>query len=144
MEKWKISYGIREKRVNAEAGEVSGESVNAWMERLWELTKGSDPVDIWKMDGAGSFFKALPEKGLAEKMSQARDGKKSKTTLTIAFFGSAAEEKVSEPVVIWRSAKPRCLKKLINRKRPYDVHYYSIQKSWMTSEIVDSVLTKTN
>ena len=33
--------------------------------------------------------------------------------LTIAFFGSAAGEKVSEPIVIWRSAKPRCFKNLI-------------------------------
>ena len=39
LEKWKISYGISEKRVNGEAGEVSREIVNAWMERLWELKK---------------------------------------------------------------------------------------------------------
>ena len=38
-EKWKISYGIREKRVNGESGEVSGETSKAWMERLWELTE---------------------------------------------------------------------------------------------------------
>ena len=61
------------------------------------------------MDETGCFFKALPEKGLAEKMNQARGGKKSKTRLTIAFFRSAAGEKVSDPVFIWRSAKPRCL-----------------------------------
>ena len=59
--KWKISYGIREKRANGEAGEVSGETVNAWMERLWELTKDYDPVDIWNMDKTGCFFKAVPE-----------------------------------------------------------------------------------
>ena len=99
------------------------------MERLWELTKDYDPVGIWKMDEMGCFFKALPEKGLAEKMSQARGGKKSKTRLNIAFFGSALGEKVSEPVVIWRSVKPRCFKNLINPKHPYDVHYYSSQKS---------------
>ena len=39
LEKWKISYGIREKKVNGESGEVSGETAKAWMERLWELTK---------------------------------------------------------------------------------------------------------
>ena len=61
LEKWKISYGIREKRVNGEAGEVSGETVNAWMERLWELTKDYDPIDIWDMDETGCFFKAVPE-----------------------------------------------------------------------------------
>ena len=144
LEKWKISYGIREKRVNGEAGEVRGETVNAWMERLWELTKDYSPADIWNMDETGCFFKALPEKGLAEKKSQARGGKKSKTRLTIAFFVSAAGEKVIEPIVIWRSAKPSCFKKLPNPKRPYDVHYYSSPKAWMTSEIMESVLTKIN
>ena len=144
LEKWKISYGIRETRVNGEASEVSGETVNKWMERLWELTKDYDPIDIWNMDETGYFFKALPEKGLAEKKSQARGGKKSKTRLTIALFVSAAGEKVIEPIVIWRSTKPRCFKKLINPKRPYDVHYYSSQKSCMASEIMDSVLTKIN
>ena len=46
LDKWKISYGIREKRVNGEVGEVSGGTVNAWTERLWQLTKDYDPVDI--------------------------------------------------------------------------------------------------
>ena len=76
QEKWKISYGSGEKRVNGKAGEVSGETINAWMERLLELTKDYDPVDIWNMDETGCFFKALPEKGLAEKKSQTRGGKK--------------------------------------------------------------------
>ena len=96
------------------------------------------------MEEMGCFFKALPEKGLAEKMSQARGGKKSKRRLKIAFFGSAAGEKVTEPVVIWKSAKPRCFKNLINPKRPYDMHYYSSQKSCITREIMNFVLTKLN
>ena len=75
MEKWKISYGIREKRGNDEAGEISGETVHASMERLWELTKNYDPVDIRNMDATGWFFKAIPMKSLAEKKSEARDGK---------------------------------------------------------------------
>ena len=68
LEKWKISYGFREKRVNGEAGEISGETVNAWMERLWELTKDYDPVNISKMDKTGYFFKALPEKHFHRKV----------------------------------------------------------------------------
>ena len=58
------------------------------------------------MDGTGCFFKALPEKGLAVKKSQARGGKKSKTRLTIAFFVNAAGVKVIQPLVVWRSKKP--------------------------------------
>ena len=52
------------------------------------------------MDETDCFFKALPEKGLAEKKSQARGGKISKTRQAIAFFVSVALEKVIEPIVI--------------------------------------------
>ena len=114
------------------------------MERLWELTKDYDPVDIWNMEETGYFFKALPEKVLAENKSQALGGKKSKMRLTIAFFVSTAGDKVIEPIVIWRSAKPRSFKNLIIPKGTYDVHYDSSQKLWMTNEIMDSVLTKIN
>ena len=96
------------------------------------------------MEEMGYFFKALPEKGLAEKKSQALGGKKSKMRLAIAFFFSTAGDKVIEPIVIWRSAKPRSFKNLIIPKGTYDVHYDSSQKLWMTNEIMDSVLTKIN
>ena len=114
------------------------------MERLWELTKDYDPVDIWNMEETGYFFKALPEKGLAEKKSQALGDKKSKMRLAIAFLVSTVGDKVIEPIVIWGSAKPRCFKNLIKPEGTYDVHYYSSQKLWMASEIMDSVLTKIN
>ena len=52
------------------------------------------------MDDTGCLFRA-PEKGLIHKISQARDGKKAKTRLTIAFFVSSSGEKVIEPIVIW-------------------------------------------
>ena len=39
---------------------------------------------IWTKQAV--FFKAIPEKGLAEKKSRVRKGKKSKTRLIIAFF----------------------------------------------------------
>ena len=34
LEKWKISYGARERKVNGEAGEEAEHTVSAWMERL--------------------------------------------------------------------------------------------------------------
>ena len=55
--KRKISYGIREKGVNGEAGEVSGETVNAWTERLRELKKDYDLADIWNIDERAAFSK---------------------------------------------------------------------------------------
>ena len=43
----KISYGARERKVNGEAGGVAEYTVNAWMERLVELTRGYELADIW-------------------------------------------------------------------------------------------------
>ena len=112
LEKWKISNGVQETKVNGEAGEVVEYTVSAWMERLVELTRGYELADIWNMDETGCFFKALPEKGLAEKKSQARGGKKSKAKLIIAFFVNAAGEKAIERLVVWRSKKRVVLKTL--------------------------------
>ena len=75
------------------------------MERLVELTRGYELAGIWNMNETGCFFKPLPEKGLAEKKSQARGGKKSETRLTIAFFVNAAGGKAIEALVVWRSKK---------------------------------------
>ena len=72
LEKWKILYGIREKIVNGEAGEVSEETVNVLMERLGELTKDYDPVDIWDHGRDGLLFQSTPRErfGRKEELSQ--------------------------------------------------------------------------
>ena len=140
LEKWQVSYGVRERKVNSEAGEVAEYQISAWMERLVELTRGYELTDIWNMDETGCFFKALPEKGLAEKKSQARGGKKSKTRLTIAFFVNAAGEKAIESLVAWRSKKPRCFKNIKSLSRPHGIYYYSNPEAWMTTEIMTSIL----
>ena len=88
---------------------------------------------IWTKQAA--FFKALPEKGLAEKKNQARGGKKSKTRLTIAFFVNAAREKAIEPLVVWRSKKPRCFKNIKSLSRPHGIHYYSNLKAWILQKL---------
>ena len=87
-------------------------TVSAWMERLVELTRGYELADIWNVDETGCSFKALPGKGLAKKKGQTRGGKKPKKRLTIAFFVNAAGEKAIEPLEVWRSKKPRCLKNI--------------------------------
>ena len=75
LQKWKFSYGVRERKVNGEAGEVSECTASALMERLLELKRNYELADIWNTDETGCFFKTLPKKGLAEKKSQATGGK---------------------------------------------------------------------
>ena len=93
--------------------------LNRWKVLGWNL---DELADIRSMDETGCFFNTLPEKGLAEKKSQEKGGKKSKTRLAIAFFVNAAGKKVMEPLVIWRSAKPRCFKNVKNRQLPHSIY----------------------
>ena len=58
---------MEKRKLNGEAGELSEFTVSAWMERILELTRNYEPADIWNMDETGCVFKALSEKGLAEK-----------------------------------------------------------------------------
>ena len=48
---------------------------------------------------------------------------------------------MDEPVVIWKSKKPRCFKCLSDRSRPADLPYFSNPKSWMASDVMQAVLT---
>ena len=78
LDYWKTTYSVKERRIVGEAGDVSTETVISWMERINELIEGYSLENIWNMDECGCFFKALPDKGLVEKVKQAKGGKKSK------------------------------------------------------------------
>ena len=144
LEKWKSCYGIRETRITGEADDVSISTVRSWIERLPELVKGYKLEDVWNMDELGLFFKLLPDKGLIEKTKSKNGGKKSKVRLTVAFFVNAAGQKVDEPVIIWKSKKPRCFRNMKNNdlSRPLGVHYFSNKKARMNDEIMSEVLKR--
>ena len=114
------------------------------MERLQELTAGYSSENIWNMDESVCFFKALLDKGLLEKVKQAKGGKKSKQRFTIAVFVNAAGEKVEEPVVIWKSGMRSSFRGLRDPSRPANVHYFSNPTSWMTSDVMLAVLKRFN
>ena len=105
LQKWELSYGIRERQISGESLDVSEVTVGSWIERLRELCKGYHLKDIWNMDESGCFFKALPSKGLAHKGKKCKGRKKSKQRMAVASFVSADGGKVGKPIVIWKSKK---------------------------------------
>ena len=102
----------------------------------------------WKTFGIWTnqavFFKTLLDKGLVEKGKQLKGGKKSKQQLTVAFFVNAAGEKIDQPIFTWKSKVSRCFMKLQDPSRPANVCYFSNPKSWMTSEIMETILARFN
>ena len=118
--------------------------MKSWIERIPELVRGYKLEDIWNMDELGLFFKLLPDKGMTEKAKSKKGGKKAKVCLTVTFFVNADGQKVDEPVIIWKSKKPRCFKNLKGRdlSRTLGVHYFATDKAWMNSEIMSDVLKR--
>ncbi|XP_065831030.1 tigger transposable element-derived protein 4-like [Oscarella lobularis] len=141
LEKWKKRYNLRQVRVCGESGDVSGETVESWKERLPEIVEGFTAEDIWNIDETGCLWQALPDKGFCTKGQACKGGKKSKLRVTVALIANAAGG-TEKPVVIYRSEKPRCFKGIEKSQLP--VQYHNQPNSWMTSKILETVLSKLN
>ena len=140
LDRFKRQHNICNMAVAGEAGDVSTETVESWNERAREITRGWKAENIWNMDETGSFWRGLPEKTLSEKGRRCTGGKQAKQRLTWAFFTNAAGEK-EDPVVIGKSASPRCFKNLKSKHRPYNCSYFASKKAWVTTEVMTEVLS---
>ena len=125
-------------KVSGESGDVSGDCVRSWKERLPEILKGYKKEDIYNLDESGCFWRALPDSGFGERGKKCKGGKRSKQRFTIAFMVSASGTK-EKPIVIWKSEKPRCFRGFDSDALP--VKYYHQHNSWMTGEILKDYLT---
>lgn len=144
LQRFKDRNNIKQLVVSGESGDVSEETVAAWRERLVTLTQGYSPENIlWNKDETGCFFRALPDKSLADAKTACKGGKKAKIRITLAFIANAAGEK-EVPIVIGRSASPRCFKGIRDKKKPFGIPYYSNAKAWMDSVIMLDILNKIN
>ena len=143
LQRFKDRNNIKQLVVSGESGDVNQETVTAWREGLVTLVHGYSPKDIWNEDETGCFFRALPDKTLADAKKACKGGKKAKIRITLAFFVNAAGEK-EMPIVIGKSASPRCFKGIRDKKMPLGVPYYSNAKAWMDSVIMLDILNKIN
>lgn len=143
LESFKKRHNIKHMTVSGECGDVPEETVTGWFERIVVLTTGYKPEDVWNTDETGCFYRALPDKTLSDKKKECRGGKKAKERLTISFFANAAGEK-EPPIIIGKSASPRCFKGLRDKATPHGLPYFSNKKAWMNMDIMDAILIKLN
>ena len=147
MAGWRVSRSakyIRQFAVSGEAADVAEETVEGWHERLKSFMVGYKPEDVWNEDETGCFYRALPEKTLAEKKKECKGGKKAKERLTIALFAYTAGGR-EQPIIIGKAAKPRCFKGTVkDPKKPEGITYYSNSKAWMNTEVITDILTVLN
>ena len=56
IEKGKKRYNIKQMNVCGESGDIQGETVSSWMERLPEILRGYAKEDTYHLDETGSFW----------------------------------------------------------------------------------------
>ena len=76
LQSYKQRHNIVQLVVSGESGDVREDTVKAWMERLPALVQGYAPENIWNEDETACFFRALPERTLADAKKQCKGGKK--------------------------------------------------------------------
>jgi hypothetical protein len=138
---FKSRHSIKFKRVCGEAGDVNIDTVENWKLKLPIICDGYEPKDIFNADETGLFFKALPNKTLAEKDDVCVGGKLSKERVTILFCANAVGEKL-RPLVIGKSKQPRSFNKLKHNQLP--VNWRWSFKAWMTGDIFEDWLKELN
>ncbi|XP_039095347.1 tigger transposable element-derived protein 6 [Hyaena hyaena] len=113
------------------------DKVNEWHAgEIIKLIADYSPDDIFNADETGVFFQLLPQHTLAAKGDHCRGGKKAKQRLTALFCCNASGTEKMRPLIVGRSANPRCLKNV--RSLPCD--YRANRWAWMTRDLFNEWL----
>ncbi|GFY15329.1 tigger transposable element-derived protein 6 [Trichonephila clavipes] len=115
-------------------------SASEWQNSLSDLIKEYEPRNIFNTDETGLFFKCLPEKTFTFKKEKCHGGKHSKERLTILLAVNMDGSEKITPLVIGKSAKPRCFKGI----NSFPTKYHSNKKAWMTTQLFNEWLVSLN
>lgn len=137
ISRFKIRHGLVSKKLCGEsASVVSTDAIEMWFEKLPKLLEGYKDCDIYNADETGLFYKCLPERTLAFKGESCHGGKHSRERITVLLCTNKDGSDKRIPLVIGKSAKPRCFTNV--KKLP--VVYHSNTKAWMKNDIFSKFL----
>lgn len=134
LQRFKKRNGIRWKCLTGNAAEVDKNIANEWLENaLQPLLLLYNENDIFNADEAGLFYKCLPGKTMAFKNDKCQNGKYSKDRITLMVCTNMSGSEKLKPLIIGRSKKPRCFKKI----KSLPVHYENNIKAWMNCNLFE-------
>ncbi|GFT71785.1 tigger transposable element-derived protein 6 [Trichonephila clavipes] len=137
---FKKRNGIVFKKMCGESSSVDINVCSKWQNSLSDLIKEYETRNIFNTDETGLFFKCLPEKTFSFKKEKCNGGKHSKEQLTILLAVNMDGSEKITPLVIGKSAKPRCFKGI----NSFPTKYRSNKKAWMTTELFNEWLISLN
>ena len=136
LEKFKTRHGIRNLSIQGEKLSAAKETVEPFLQKLHKVIEEKNliPEQIYNADETGLLWKCLPQRTLVSCREKSAPGfKKAKDRLTVLGCTNATGTHKLKPVVIGKSAKPRCFKHVNMDALP--AIYKSQRNAWMNSEI---------
>lgn len=124
------------KKICGESASVNVDVCLDWEKKLETLTENYEPHNIFNTDETGLFFKCLPDKTFTFKDEKCHGGKHSKERLTVLLAVNMDGSEKLKPLIIGKSAKPRCFKGI----KTFPTTYRSNKKAWMTTELFNEWL----
>lgn len=132
FERFKERHGLSFKKMCGEAAAVDMRPVEEWKNGLLkDVLQRYNPCDVFNLDETGLFFRLVPDKTLTFQSEGCSGGKKSKQRVTVLLGANMDGSEKLKPLVIDKSAKPRCFKNV----KSLSVSYEANSKSWMTSNV---------
>ena len=138
IESFRKRHGISFNVISGESASVPENVCDDWKEKLLELISGYERKDVYNMDETGVFYRALPDKTLSVKGQDCKGGKRSKERITVVMCCNM-DGQFMKPLVLGKSAKPRCFRNLDNDTLP--VTWKHNKKAWMTSVLFAEWMT---
>lgn len=130
LQNFKKRHELVFRKVCGESASVDNDVCVQWKDTLAEVTGGYKPEDIYNADETALFFKCLPDKTLSFKGDKCHGGKASKHRLTLLLGVNSTGTHKLKPLIIGKSAKPRCFKNVTS----FPTDYMSNKKAWMTCD----------
>jgi hypothetical protein len=130
-------YGIRRRRSHGEAGSVAPTVVETARKEIRRVIGLYHPSNVFNMDEAAYFFKALPSSSIC--FSTALALKQNKARVTMVVGTNAAGTEKLPLVILGKSKTPRWLP-----DKPAAVEYVGTSKGWMTVVVFQKWLVNLN
>lgn len=131
FDRFKKRHNISFRKLSGESASVSDNVCLEWKGKLSELINNYQPMNIFNADETGLFFKCLPDRSMCFKDEKCHGGKNSKDRVTVLLAANMDGTEKLKPLMIGKSAKPRCFKNI----KSFPMIYRSNRKAWMTSEV---------
>lgn len=119
---------------------VDNSACSTWKTNLRSLLQGYEPRNIFNADETGLFYKCLADRSICFQNESFHSGKYSKARITILLAANMDGSEKLKPLMIGKSAQPRCFKNI----QLFPMLYKSNKKAWMTSVLLSEWVSSIN